>query len=265
MDQSAYIRTVLNKFKMHECHPVATPLPSKLDYEGLNSEEQYDAPCQSVLGCLMYIMTCTRPDLSVAINILSRYVHKNNLVTWQYLKRVLRYLKRSVNLTLTFTRTNYKSILVGYVDSDWGGGEDGDRRSTTGFLFKLFDTCTICWNTRRQTSVAASSTEAEYMALFEAVREALWLKALASSIKIEILDPIIIYEDNNGCISIANNPTSHKRSKHIDIKYHFSREQVEKNVIRLEHLPTQEQLADALTKSLPAPRFKELIEGMNLL
>ena len=84
------------------------------------------------------------------------------------------------------------------------------------------------------------------MALFKAVQEALWLRSLAASIKIQIAEPIIIYEDNNSCISIANNPTSHKRSKHIDIKYHFSREQVENNVITLERISTGNQIADAL-------------------
>ncbi|RVE43631.1 hypothetical protein evm_011715 [Chilo suppressalis] len=87
-------------------------------------------------------------------------------------------------------------------------------------------------------SVAASSTEAEYMALYEAVREALWLKSLAISLNINIDKPIVIFEDNNGCISIANNPINHKRTKHIDIKYHFSREQIEKNVITLNYIPT---------------------------
>ena len=212
----------------------------------------------------MYIMVCTRPDLSTAINILSRYSNKNNKELWQCLKRVLRYLKGSMNLKLVYKKGNYHHLLSGYVDSDWGGDEGTDRKSTTGFIFKLFERCTISWNTKRQASVAASSTEAEYMALFEAVKEALWLRSLAASIKIKISEPIIIYEDNNGCISIANNPTSHKRSKHIDIKYHFSREQVEKNVITLEHISTGNQIADALTKPLPAIKFLQFRTEMGI-
>lgn len=165
---------------------------------------------------------------------------------------------------MNYVRDNYNNIISGYVDSDWGGHDENDRRSTTGYLFQLFERCTISWSTRRQASVAASSTEAEYMALFEGVREALWLKSLVVSMNIEISKPITIYEDNNGCISIANNPSNHKKSKHIDIKYHFSREQIEKNVIKLEYVSTENQVADIFTKPLPAMKFVEFRTKMGL-
>lgn len=257
LDQSAYIKSVLHKFKMYDCNPVSTPLETKPNYEALNEDEMYNAPCRNVLGCLMYIMLCTRPDLSTSVNILSRYTNKNNKELWQCLKRVLRYLKGTIDLKLVYKQCDFTNILCGYVDSDWGGSDIRDRKSTTGYLFQMFDQCTITWSTKRQTSVAASSTEAEYMALYEAVREALWLKSLAVSIRVNISEPIIIFEDNNGCISIANNPTNHKRSKHIDIKYHFSREQIENNVIKLNYIPTGKQLADIMTKPLPAISFNE--------
>lgn len=264
LDQSSYIKTVLNKYNMQDCNPVNTPIESKINFEALNSEEKYNAPCRNVIGCLMYIMLCTRPDLSICVNILSRYTNKNNKELWQCLKRVMRYLKGTVDLKLTYKQCNYNNILSGYVDSDWGGGDASDRKSTTGYLFKLYDKCTITWNTKRQTSVAASSTEAEYMALYEAVREALWLKSLAASVNVCVVSPITIYEDNNSCINIANNPTNHKRTKHIDIKYHFSREQIEKNIVRLCYIPTGEQLADAFTKPLPAAAFNFTRNEMGL-
>lgn len=264
LDQSAYIKTILTKFNMYDSKAVHIPLESKLDYEALNSDQIYDAPCRNLVGCLIYVMTCTRPDLSIAVNILSRYVNKNNEYLWKCLKRVLKYLKGSIDIKLTYVRGNYNNILIGYVDSDWGGNDINDRKSTTGYLFKLFEQCTICWSSKRQGTVAASSTEAEYMALFEAVKEALWLKSLAESIKLKITEPILIYEDNNGCISIANNPTDHKRTKHIDIKYHFSREQIENNIIKLKYVPTGDQLADALTKPLPGGRFIHFRRGVHL-
>ncbi len=264
LSQNAYIKTILNKFNMSDCKAVTTPLESKLDYVALGSDEYYDAPCRNLIGCLMYIMICTRPDLSIAVNILSRYTNKNNIELWKCLKRVLRYLNGSKDLKLCYVKSEYKNILIGYVDSDWGGNDKNDRKSTSGYVFKLFEKCTICWGTKRQASVAASSTEAEYMALFEGVREAIWLKSLANSINLNITEPIIIYEDNNGCIQIANNPSNHKRSKHIDIKYHFSREQVEKNVIKLKYVSTGDQLADILTKPLPSGRFLEFRVKMGL-
>lgn len=96
---------------------------------------------------------------------------------------MLRYLKGTLELKLTYKIcNNFVHILSGYVDSDWGGSNVNDRKSTSGYLFKLFNSCTITWNTKSQLSVAASSTEADYMALFEAVKEALWLKSQPTQI-----------------------------------------------------------------------------------
>ena len=264
LDQTTYLKSILQKFNMTDCTSVSTPLYVKVNYTALNSEDEYDAPCQNLLGCLMYAMLCTRPDLCTAVNILSRYQTKCNKELWICLKRVLRYVKGTIDLKLVYKRIdNYEQILTGYVDADWANNEL-DRRSTSGCLFKLFDKCTVTWFTRRQNSVATSSTESEYMAVFEAVKEALWLRSLLVSINVNMLKPIVLYEDNQSCIAMANNTINHKRSKHIDIKYHFTREQIENKIICLKYLSTDNQEADVLTKSLPPQQFKILREKIGV-
>lgn len=264
LDQSAYIKTVLEKFNMVDCNPVKTPLVSNINFINLESEIEYNAPCKSVLGCLMYIMLCTRPDICYAVNVTSRYAAKNNIEVWNTLKRILRYLKSTINFKLTYKRQVNKELVQGYVDSDWGGSFGTNRRSTTGFVFKMFESCTICWNTRKQNTVADSSTEAEYMALAEAVKESCWIKQLVQSIDFKIDSPIGIFEDNAGCIKIANNPSCHKNTKHIDIKYHISRERIESKDIVLISIPTEFQQADVFTKSLPAERFIKLTRALGV-
>lgn len=125
-------------------------------------------------------------------------------------------------------------------------------------MCKVFGNSTISWNSKKQNSVAASSTEAEYMALFESVKEALWLKSLLGSISINVSNAIPFFEDNKGCICIAKNPTNHKRTKHIDIKYHFSRDHVLKGNVIIEYILTAKQLADAFTKPLPTIKFSKI-------
>lgn len=264
LNQSTYLQNVLNSFSMSDCNPSKSPLPCKLNYLALNSDVYYNAPCRNVIGCLMYAMICTRPDICASINILSRFQSKNNEELWKCLKHLLRYIKGSSNLKLTYRKCDYKQLIIGYADSDWGSDEV-DRKSTTGYLFKVFDNCTISWNTRKQYTVAVSSTEAEYMALFEAVREAVWLRSLLNSISIRISFPIVIYEDNNSCICIANNPANHKKSKHIDIKYHFIREQIANKIIKLEFISTGNQLADLFTKAISTRKFLDLRQNLNLL
>lgn len=264
LDQSAYIRTILARFGMEDCNPVKTPSETKFNFEALNSDEPCNSPCRNLLGCLMYLMLCTRPDISSSVNIISRYINKNNEEVWRNLKRILRYLKGTINLKLTYTKSNYINILKGYVDSDWGGHDNTNPRSTSGYIFKLFDNNTISWSTKRQTIVALSSTEAEYSALCESGKEALWLKSLGQSIKLDFSNPIPIYEDNQSCISIAENPKLHSRTKHINMKYHFTRQLVDDNDIAIFYIPTGDQIADIFTKPLAAPQHEKLRDQLSL-
>ena len=147
--------------------------------------------------------------------------------------------------------------LTGYCDSDWGSSIDpeGARRSTTGYCFNLNKIGgSISWKSSRQPIVALSSTEAEYMGLSAATQEALYLKQLLNDIDPQFKIPIVVYEDNQGAIALIENPVHHQRTKHIDIRYHFIREQVINDCIDVEYLQTDLMVADYLTK--PVGRIK---------
>jgi hypothetical protein len=152
--------------------------------------------------------------------------------------------------------------LVGYSDADWGGCHE-TRRSTTGYVFTLGGAA-ITWASRLQPTVAQSSCEAEYMAMCAATREAVYLRLLLQELGVNTNSGTVIYVDNQGAIALAQNPAHHKLTKHIAIQYHFTRERVASGEITLAYMPTVDQLADILTKALPAnkiPTLRDAIMG----
>ena len=177
------------------------------------------------------------------------------------MKRVLRYLRQTRDLSLTYVK-NTPEVIIGYSDADWAG-DVKDRRSTSGNVF-LLGGAAITWASKKQNSVALPTVEAEYMALSVATQEAIWLRQLQEELGMKDAGPTLIYEDNQGAISMAKNPVFHKRTKHIQIRYHFVREAVEDEVITLEYCRTSEMLADSFTKSLPREQFERLRIGIGL-
>jgi hypothetical protein len=168
-------------------------------------------------------------------------------------KRVLRYLQGTKDLGIVYQGdTNTDTSIVGFSDSDWAGDKD-TRRSTTGFLFML-GSGVVSWSSKLQPTVALSSAEAEYMAACAAVQEAIHLRQLLEDLGYKQDQATVIFEDNQGCITLSENPVFHKRTKHIDIRYHFIRERVASGEIELRYVATEHQLADLLTKALAGPR-----------
>lgn len=153
-------------------------------------------------------------------------------------------------------------MLRGYCDADWAGDE-GDRRSTTGYVFML-GVGAISWNSKRQPTIALSTTEAEYMAMSQCTKEAIWLRQLLADVGFVQQGGTQVLCDNQGAIALAKNPTHHSRTKHIDVQHHFIREQVEDQVIELKYVPTQAMVADVLTKALGKSQHLILIEKMGL-
>jgi hypothetical protein len=198
----------------------------------------------------------TRPDIGFAVQKLSRKLQEPDAGDWVAGKRVLRYLAGTKELGLVYGKGTGGPDLMGYSDSDWGG-DRVTRRSTTAFVFMVGGTA-VSWTSKLQQTVAKSSCEAEYMALCSAVSEAIYLRGLLGELGAGTAEPVIIRVDNQGAIQLAHNPAHHRLTKHIDIQYHFIRERIGTGDVRLEWVPTANQLADLLTKALPVVRVREL-------
>jgi hypothetical protein len=176
-------------------------------------------------------------------------------------RRALKYLKGTSDYALQYKSTGG---LIGFSDSDWAG-DLNDRKSTAGFTYTLGGAA-ISWKSKKQKSVALSTLEAEYMASSEAAKEAVWLRSLMEDLKLTTCDnPTIINIHNEGCINSLKNPRYHERTKHIDIRYHFTRNLVEDRVIQVDYIPTAENTADLLTKGLPRETHEKHVRGLGLL
>ena len=167
----------------------------------------------------------------------------------------MRYLRGTSNFGLLYTQEDSKEC-VGYSDADWAGHPDS-RRSTSAYIFKISGAA-VSWRSKKHTCVALSTAEAEYMALANATQEAIWMQQLTTDLKNGPDKPIIIFEDNQSAMCIAKNPQFHGRTKHIKIKYHFTREQVKNGTIELQYCRTEEMIADMFTKGLLKEKFVKL-------
>ena len=263
IDQSAYLRSVLERFGMADCKPVSTPMEPGKHYEKTpdNEEGLETREFQALIGSLVYASIATRPDLSEAVGKLSQHMSRPNKVHWVAAKRVLRYVKGTLDLGLKFERSN-KFELVGYSDADWAGDVD-TRKSTSGYVFML-GKAIVSWASKKQSVVALSTTEAEYVALCSATQEAVWLRRLLESLQEGQGKSITIFEDNQGAICLSKNPRDHSRTKHIDIKYHYVRHAVQKGYVDVRHCDTKRMIADTLTKGLPKPAFEKHRDLMNI-
>ena len=186
----------------------------------------------------------------------SKYCSKPNETHLTAVKCILQYLKGTAEFCLKFTKSG-NGDLVGYADADWAGDLD-NRHFTTGYVF-LMAGGSVSWLSKKQPIVALSTAEAEYVALSMTTQEAVWLRRILSDLTTaEDQKPTIVMEDNQGTIAIAKNPVAHARTKHIDIRYHYVREAVQKGIMGLQYCPTKDMVADLLTKSLPRGRFETL-------
>ena len=227
LGQPGYMQKVLTKLGMNEAKPVSTPVDVsvKLMKTDLEDETVDQGMYQAAVGSLLYLSTWTRPDISYAVNNVAKFCSKPSVKHWIAVKRILRYLQGTQEYSLLYNKGD-TGECIGYADTDWAGEVTG-RRSTSGYIFQIGGTA-VSWRSKKQSCVALSTAEAEYMALASAAQESIWLQQLLSDLNNKPTDGMVIYEDNQSCISMTKNPQFHGRAKHVGIKYHFIREQVEK-------------------------------------
>jgi hypothetical protein len=264
LSQQRYIESILVEFDMIDCKGASTPIGSgvKLVASEDDFNEEIAHKFRRCLGSVMYVMTCTRPDLCYAISKLSRYMSKPNEQHWIAMKRVLRYLQQTAHVSLLLDSDSTLTV-TGYCDADWGTDTD-DRRSITGACF-FVGGALISWMSRRQVTVALSSTESEYLALGDAMKEAIWLRGIVAELTGEKQRKVRLYGDNQGCLKLADNSAYHSRTKHIDIRAHFLRDVINRGEVELEYVRTEDMTADILTKGLGEVLHWKHLRGLGLI
>ncbi len=217
---------------------------------------------QSHIGSMMYAMLGTRPDIAFAITKLSQYSSNPGVDHWTAINRLLWYLSSTRDLKLVYNRNSKCNNKSGYSDSDWAG-DPRDHRSISGYIF-IMAGAAVSWSSKKQPSVALSSTKGEYMAMMHASKEAIWIQPFLHDIHFPLSDPTMLLVDNQGAIALASNPTFHAQMKHISVHHHFIHKQVEDWDILLEYVPMNNQVADVLTKALPYDKHSVFTANMGL-
>ena len=263
LTQEKYASDLLRKFGMEKCKSSPTPLSTseKLSaHEGDPLGPEDSTRYMSVVGGLQYL-TLTRPDISFSVNKVCQYLHAPTTVHWTAVKRILRYVKHTLTIGLTFKRSE-SSLISAYSDADWEGCID-DRRSTGGFAIFLGPNL-ISWSAKKQPTVSRSSTEAEYKSLANATAEVIWVETLLKELGIKIKETPCLWCDNIGATYLSSNTMFHARTKHIEIDFHFVRERVARKLLDIRFISTKDQIADGFTKALASRELDNFKYNLNL-
>nr|KYP41856.1 Copia protein [Cajanus cajan] len=246
LTQHHYIQQLLERANMNDSKLVSTPMSSSFSFVISPNSSTYDAHLyHNLLGALHYL-ALTRPDIAFSVNKLSQSMQAPTTTHMQALKRILHYLKLVVDHGLHLTKSHTLSLTT-FCDADWGG-DKGDLKSTSSYIVHLRSNV-ISWSCKKQPTISCSSIEAEYRTIASTIAELLLLHELGVSSSVPI-----IYSDNIGATYLCSNPVFHSRMKHLAIDYHFVRDLVSQNELKVTLVPSSHQLADLFTKPLSSPR-----------
>ncbi|GJR76227.1 hypothetical protein Tco_0088592 [Tanacetum coccineum] len=260
-NQSKYIKEMLKKFGLEDSGPMKTPM--SLDTKLMKNEE-----CQSVdstkyrgmIGTLLYL-TASRPDIMFSVCLCARFQEAPKTSHLKAVKRIFRYIKGTTHLGLWYPKGTNIEIVV-YADSDHTG-DYVDKKSTSG-SYMFVRCCLTSWFLKKQTVLAISTTEAEYVSAKKAYQQALWMKQALIDYDIR-LDDVPIMCDNKGVIDLSKNPMQHSRTKHVEIRHHFLRDNVQKEHISIKKVSSVDNIADILTKPLKHESFNYLCLGLGMM
>ena len=262
LDQSHYIEKILKKYNYFDCKPTCTPYdPSEKLFKNTgNSVRQNEYA--SIIGSLRYATDCTRPDIAYAVGVLCRFTSRPGNEHWRALERVMRYLKRTMNLGLHYGK--FPAVLEGYNDADWNTLSD-DSKATSGYIFSIAGGA-ISWKSKKQTILAQSTMESEMIALATASEEADWLRSLLSDTPLweKPVPAVLIHCDSTAAIAKVQNRYYNGKRRQIRRKHSTVRDFLSTGAVRVDHVRSEENLADPLTKGLAREKVWKTSKGMGL-
>ena len=266
LSQRSYIDSILRRYGFDDAKPVSTPMDVNVRLTSAQSPsttEEFakmrNIPYHEAVGSLMYASLGTRPDITFAVQTISRFSLKPGAAHWEAVRRIFRYLKGTRDLWLSYGKKVRE--LEGYADADGSMAED--RKAISGYAF-LVNGGAVSWSAKRQEIISLSTTESEYVAAVHAAKEALWLRSLISSLFGIEIPTTTLFSDNQSAIALTKEHQYHARTKHIDVRFHFLRWIIEEGRLRLIYCPTDDMVADVFTKALPSAKVKHFATELGL-
>src|SRR5271170_7223801 len=258
---------MVEKFGCSDAKPVYTPMEFGAQYSKKQCPaspkqlyEMRNVPCGEAIGSALWTGVISRPDVNAPVGILAQFIQNPGPAHWEAVKRVMKYLGTTKDLWLEFGGKG-SEVPVGFCDSDWAS--QPDRHSISRYCFHMGIEA-VMWSSKKQNLVALSSSEAEYIAQNHAAREALWIWTFYAEINNTTLTTIVLNSDNTGAMDMAKDPKFHAWTKHIDIRYHFIREVIADEKIKLEYVPSEDNISDILTKAMSPKKFQFLAHELGL-